>query len=232
MGICTSTSTSTVTTTTTTTATTATTITVTTTTTATTTTGTTTIATTAIATTACVDRMLVSGDVWTDNEGEGCAAYATKNYCFNGDYATGWGDGTDTFETYTSGGFHAGQICCICGGGVAPAGGVDRGAAAQNAGTTPCPFTSERELDYFDLVKATTVIDQVVQPNTQIGEMLEKIKNHYTCARLCKKNDECTGFEFKRNQRFCRLFKQGTDYTDAGTKQDKIWSLYKRHTFC
>jgi len=33
-------------------------------------------------------------------------------------------------------------------------------------------------------------------------------------------------------QRFCRLFKQGTDYTDTGTKQDKIWSLYKRHTFC
>jgi len=66
--------------------------------------------------------------------------------------------------------------------------------------------------------------------NVLLGDVLEGIKNHWTCARKCKFQKSCAGFGFKRNQRYCQLIRVGTDFED--NKATKIWSLYKRHTFC
>ena len=53
--------------------------------------------------------------------------------------------------------------------------------------TTPCPFSSERELDYVDLVSEATIINQDQgNANVLLGDVLEGIKNHWTCARKCK----------------------------------------------
>ena len=100
-----------------TTTTTTTTTTKTTTTTITSTTTTPTVTTTKKTEALCVDHT-PGGKTWTDIDGETCAAYTSKRYCANGAVDTqGWGTGTDSFADYSKNGFHAGHVCCECGGG-------------------------------------------------------------------------------------------------------------------
>lgn len=62
--------------------------------------------------TACAD---TAG--WVDSDGEGCGAYASKNYCeADGSYGVGW-DPSQTFATYAVNGVSAASACCACGGG-------------------------------------------------------------------------------------------------------------------
>lgn len=74
--------------------------------------------TTAITTTAITCQDSPIG--WTDNEGDGCEFYNTRDWCTAaGAAGLGWMSG-DSFEQYRHMGRTAIQVCCACGGGELP----------------------------------------------------------------------------------------------------------------
>ncbi|KAK3256870.1 hypothetical protein CYMTET_34020 [Cymbomonas tetramitiformis] len=60
-------------------------------------------------------------DNWVDSEGDSCAKYESEGWC-DGDgvdefLGTGFKEWFDDFEDYAVNGKHAGDVCCVCGGG-------------------------------------------------------------------------------------------------------------------
>ena len=58
----------------------------------------------------------VSDSTWIDGSGDDCAVYEDNAYCENGSYGSGWFYGAFS-DWADANGVHAGDACCICGGG-------------------------------------------------------------------------------------------------------------------
>eukprot|EP00037_Helgoeca_nana_P031441 m.401301 g.401301 ORF g.401301 m.401301 type:complete len:641 (+) comp28395_c2_seq45:368-2290(+) len=60
-------------------------------------------------------------DTWVDSNGDDCELYRAAKWCAKGGYGSNWGDSAIDFSKYSTGGQHAGTVCCVCGGGVSTA---------------------------------------------------------------------------------------------------------------
>jgi len=88
----------------------------------------------------CID---VSG--WKDLEGASCYLYASKRWCTpSGDYGSGWGSESETFESFSNGGHTAKNACCACGGGLKKTLGADLSAQTTLTTTTPSTPTAPK----------------------------------------------------------------------------------------
>eukprot|EP00729_Bicosta_minor_P000218 gene218-28294_t len=163
----------------------------------------------------CDDYNPTDAPQWTDSDQDTCVAYQNNEWCSKNEdgtwYGVGWGITGDTFETYANGGFHAGQVCCACGGGS-----TRFDTTTKTTTTQPCPLNVAYPLAFFEekgLGKVYPCEEGDEQKCSMPGhysdfapERFYQISTAKACAEICFAAPVCHGFQHKVQHKFCEIF--------------------------
>lgn len=170
--------------------------------------------TTTTTTVKCDDYNPTDAPQWTDLDQDTCVAYQNNEWCSKNEdgtwYGVGWGITGDTFETYANGGFHAGQVCCACGGGS-----TRFDTTTKTTTTQPCPLNVAYPLAFFEekgLGKVYPCEEGDEQKCSMPGhysdfapERFYQISTAKACAEICFAAPVCHGFQHKVQHKFCEV---------------------------
>ena len=164
-------------------------------------------------TVVCVDHNPTDAPQWTDSDQDTCISYKNNEWCAKNEdgtwYGVGWGVTGDTFETYSNGGFDAGQVCCACGGGS-----TEYDTTTTTTTTPPCPLNVKYPLTFFTekgLGKVYPCTEGDAKCNLAghypefAPERFYKVATAKDCADICVNAPVCHGFQHKVQHKYCEV---------------------------